>query len=155
MNDPLVLARDSILAPAGLAEADLDRLMGLLMGASLDAADIYFQSSRLESWVLEDGIIKEGSFSIEQGAGLRAVSGERTGFAYSDDSSSRPWPRRPRPPGRSPAPARAPLSGSAMSPRPGGCTTHRPVGAYPRRPRSTCCAGWTRRRGAGTRGSAR
>jgi len=55
------------------------------MGASLDAADIYFQSSRLESWVLEDGIIKEGSFSIEQGAGLRAVSGERTGFAYSDE----------------------------------------------------------------------
>jgi TldD protein len=85
MNDPLVLARDSILAPAGLAEADLDRLMGLLMGASLDAADIYFQSSRLESWVLEDGIIKEGSFSIEQGAGLRAVSGEKTGFAYSDE----------------------------------------------------------------------
>jgi TldD protein len=85
MNDPLALARDSILGPAGLAEADLDRLMGLLMGASLDAADIYFQSSRLESWVLEDGIIKEGNFSIEQGAGLRAVSGERTGFAYSDE----------------------------------------------------------------------
>jgi len=85
MNDSLALARDSILAPAGLAEPDLDRLLGLLMGASLDAADIYFQSSRLESWVLEDGIIKEGSFSIEQGAGLRAVSGERTGFAYSDE----------------------------------------------------------------------
>ena len=85
MNDSLALARDSILAPAGLAEPDLDRLLGLLMGASLDAADIYFQSSRLESWVLEDGIIKEGSFSIEQGAGLRAVSGEKTGFAYSDE----------------------------------------------------------------------
>jgi len=85
MNDSLTLARDTILTPAGLAEADLDRLMGMLMGASLDAADIYFQSSRLESWVLEDGIIKEGSFSIEQGAGLRAVSGERTGFAYSDE----------------------------------------------------------------------
>jgi TldD protein len=85
MNDALTLARDTILTPAGLAEADLDRLMGLLMGASLDAADIYFQSSRLESWILEDGIIKEGSFSIEQGAGLRAVSGERTGFAYSDE----------------------------------------------------------------------
>ena len=85
MNDALTLARDTILTPAGLAEGDLDRLMGLLMGASLDAADIYFQSSRLESWILEDGIIKEGSFSIEQGAGLRAVSGERTGFAYSDE----------------------------------------------------------------------
>ena len=85
MNDALTLARDTILTPAGLSEADLDRLMGLLMGASLDAADIYFQSSRLESWILEDGIIKEGNFSIEQGAGLRAVSGERTGFAYSDE----------------------------------------------------------------------
>jgi TldD protein len=85
MNDSLTLVRESILDPAGLAQGDLDRLMGLLMGASLDAADIYFQSSRLESWVLEDGIIKEGNFSIEQGAGLRAVSGERTGFAYSDE----------------------------------------------------------------------
>jgi TldD protein len=85
MNDSLTLVRESILAPAGLAQSDLDRLMGLLMGASLDAADIYFQSSRLESWVLEDGIIKDGNFSIEQGAGLRAVSGERTGFAYSDE----------------------------------------------------------------------
>lgn len=85
MNDVLTLARDSVLAPSGLTEADLERLMGRLMGASLDAADIYFQSSRLESWVLEDGIIREGSFSIEQGAGLRAVSGERTGFAYSDE----------------------------------------------------------------------
>jgi TldD protein len=85
MNDSLTLVRESILDPAGLAQGDLDRLMGLLMGASLDAADIYFQSSRLESWALEDGIIKEGNFSIEQGAGLRAVSGERTGFAYSDE----------------------------------------------------------------------
>jgi TldD protein len=85
MNDVLTLARESILTSAGLTAADLERLMGRLMGASLDAADIYFQSSRLESWVLEDGIIKEGSFSIERGAGLRAMSGERTGFAYSDE----------------------------------------------------------------------
>ncbi|MFZ0789186.1 MAG: metalloprotease TldD [Chromatiaceae bacterium] len=85
MNDSIAIARQSILAPAGLAENDLERLLGLLASASLDAADIYFQSSRLQSWVLEDGIIKDGSFSIEQGAGLRAVSGEKTGFAYSDE----------------------------------------------------------------------
>ncbi|AHF02985.1 protease TldD [Marichromatium purpuratum 984] len=85
MNDSLALARDSILAPVGLCDGDLDRLLGLLAGASVDAADIYFQSSRLQSWVLEDGIIKDGNFNIEQGAGLRVICGEKTGFAYSDE----------------------------------------------------------------------
>ena len=85
MNDPISIARHSILAPAGLTEGDLERLIGLLAGPDLDAADIYLQSSRLQSWALEDGIIKDGNFSIEQGAGLRAVSGEKTGFAYSDE----------------------------------------------------------------------
>ncbi len=85
MTDSLAIARDSILAPAGLAERDLDRLLGSLTSASIDAADIYFQYSRLQSWMLEDGILKDGNFSIEQGAGLRAISGEKTGFAYSDE----------------------------------------------------------------------
>ena len=85
MTDPISFARVSILEPAGLSEQDLDRLLGSLAGSAVDAADIYFQSSRLESWVLEDGIIKDGNFSIEQGAGLRAISGEKTGFAYSDE----------------------------------------------------------------------
>ncbi len=85
MTDPISIARTSILEPAGLTEQDLDRLLGTLAGSAVDAADIYFQSSRLESWVLEDGIIKDGNFSIEQGAGLRAISGEKTGFAYSDE----------------------------------------------------------------------
>jgi len=84
-NQSLELARHAILEPAGLATADIDRVMGALLGASVDAADIYLQSSRYESWGLEDGIVKEGSHSIEQGAGVRAVSGERTGFAYSDE----------------------------------------------------------------------
>jgi TldD protein len=52
--------------------------------APVDEADIYFQSGRYESWVLEDSLIKEGSHNIEQGAGVRVVSGEKTGFAYSD-----------------------------------------------------------------------
>jgi TldD protein len=84
-TDPMTIARASILEPAGLSEDDLDRLLSTLAGSTVDAADIYFQTSRLESWVLEDGIIKDGSFSIEQGVGLRAISGEKTGFAYSDD----------------------------------------------------------------------
>ncbi len=85
MTDPIVIARNSILQPAGLADNHLDRLLGRLASPAIDAADIYFQSSRHESWMLEDGIIKDGSFNIEQGAGVRAISGEKTGFAYSDE----------------------------------------------------------------------
>jgi len=84
-NDYLSIARDSIWVPAGLVERDIDRVMSQLSSATVDEADIYFQSSRYESWSLEDGIIKEGTHSIEQGAGVRAISGEKTGFAYSDD----------------------------------------------------------------------
>ncbi len=85
MTDPVAIARDTILAPAGLGDADLDQVLGQLVSSSVDAADAYFQYSRLESWSLEDGIVREGSHNIEQGVGLRAVSGEKSGFAYSDD----------------------------------------------------------------------
>ena len=85
MSKPLDIARSTILTPVGLAETDLDRLLGKLVGPSIDAADVYFQAGRLESWVLEDGILKEGSHNIERGAGIRVVSGEKTGFAYSDE----------------------------------------------------------------------
>ena len=78
------LAKQSILAPAGLQECDIERIMGNLLSVPVDAADIYFQSSHYESWVMEGGIIKEGSHNIERGAGVRAVTGEKTGFAYSD-----------------------------------------------------------------------
>jgi TldD protein len=85
MSDLIQIASDTILAPVGLGESDLDRMLGELTGNAVDAADLYFQSSRLESWVLEDGIIKEGSHNIEQGAGIRVISGDKTGFAYSDE----------------------------------------------------------------------
>jgi TldD protein len=85
MSELIQIASDTILAPAGLGEQDLDRMLGELTGSAVDAADLYFQSSRLESWVLEDGIIKEGSYNIEQGAGIRVISGDKTGFAYSDE----------------------------------------------------------------------
>jgi TldD protein len=84
MTHSLAIAREILLDRPGLTESHLDRVMDRLLSRQVDAADIYFQYSRLESWVLEDGIIKEGSHSIEQGAGLRAISGEKTGFAYTD-----------------------------------------------------------------------
>ncbi len=84
-HDPLIIARQTLLEPAGLMGGDIDRVMGQLLSASVDAADVYLQSTRFESWMLEDGIVKEGSHSIEQGAGVRAISGEKTGFAYSDE----------------------------------------------------------------------
>ena len=81
----LDIARQRLLAPAGIDDGDLESVFGRLLGHAVDGGDLYFQSTRFESWVLEDGIVKEGSHSIEQGAGVRAISGDRTGFAYSDE----------------------------------------------------------------------
>jgi TldD protein len=81
----LALAERQLLQPGGLSSGDLDRVFSQLMGPSIDAADLYFQHSRSESWMLEDGIVKEGNHSIEQGVGVRAMSQEKTGFAYSDE----------------------------------------------------------------------
>jgi TldD protein len=81
----LDIARQRLLVPAGIDEHDLDRVFGQLLGHAVESGDLYFQSTRYESWVLEDGIVKEGTHSIEQGAGVRAISGDKTGFAYSDE----------------------------------------------------------------------
>jgi len=80
----LTQVHNAILAANGLQQQDVDRVMSVLLSAPVDAADIYFQSSHFESWSLEGGIVKEGSHSIEHGAGVRVVSGDKTGFAYSD-----------------------------------------------------------------------
>jgi TldD protein len=85
MTDLIAHAEQRLLRPGGLATADLDGVFARLMGPSIDAADLYFQHSRSESWVLEDGIVKEGNHAIEQGVGVRALAGEKTGFAYSDE----------------------------------------------------------------------
>lgn len=77
--------QQSLLAPAGIDLSSLQQALGVLSGPDIDQADLYFQHSRHESWVLEDGIVKDGSFNIEQGVGVRSISGEKTGFAYSDD----------------------------------------------------------------------
>ncbi|HYM35349.1 MAG TPA: metalloprotease TldD [Steroidobacteraceae bacterium] len=81
----LDIARNLILEPAGLDENRLDHVLGTVMGSTIDYGDLYFQLSRDESWALEDGIVKEGAHSIEQGVGVRALAGEKTGFAYSDE----------------------------------------------------------------------
>ena len=74
-----------LLEPAGLGEQQLSTTLGGLMRGGVDYADLYFQVTRQESWSLEDGIIREGGFSLDQGVGVRANSGEKTGFAYSDE----------------------------------------------------------------------
>ncbi|MBT8102860.1 MAG: metalloprotease TldD [Gammaproteobacteria bacterium] len=74
-----------LLEPAGLGERHLSATLGGVMRGGVDYADLYFQVSRQESWTLEDGIIREGSFSLDQGVGVRATSAEKTGFAYSDE----------------------------------------------------------------------
>lgn len=83
--DAQTIAHEVLLTPTGLTPSDLDGVMQHLLRPGIDTADIYLQATRFESWGLEDGIVKEGSHSIDHGAGIRAVSGEKTGFAYSDD----------------------------------------------------------------------
>ncbi|HXS27302.1 MAG TPA: metalloprotease TldD [Steroidobacteraceae bacterium] len=83
--DPLAMARELILRPSGLDDTRLDRVVGQVLTHSVDAADLYFQLAHEESWALEDGIVKEGTAAIEQGVGVRALAGEKTGFAYSDE----------------------------------------------------------------------
>ena len=80
-------AEQCLLAPYNLTPASLDGVFGQLFGHRVDYADLYFQYARSEGWSLEEGIVKSGSFNIEQGVGVRAISGEKTAFAYSDEIS--------------------------------------------------------------------
>ena len=77
----------ALLTDSQIDDAILSKTLNSMMGRQVDFADLYFQSSQHESWMLEDGIVKEGSYNIERGVGVRAISGEKTGFAYSDDIS--------------------------------------------------------------------
>jgi len=83
----LETAKATLLAPFDLETQKLERVFGALVGRKVDYADLYFQYSRFEGWSLEEGIVKSGSFNIEQGVGVRAISGEKTAFAYSDEIS--------------------------------------------------------------------
>ena len=83
----LAIAKSLLLTPFGLDESHLLRALAEIKAHRVDEADLYFQYTRSEGWSLEEGIVKTGSFSIDQGVGVRAVSGEKTAFAYSDDIS--------------------------------------------------------------------
>jgi TldD protein len=83
----LAIAQQLLLDPFGLDEARLRHALATIREHRVDDADLYFQTTRHEGWSLEEGIVKSGSFSIDQGVGVRAVAGEKTAFAYSDDIS--------------------------------------------------------------------
>ncbi|HRX59778.1 MAG TPA: metalloprotease TldD [Candidatus Competibacter sp.] len=83
--DTFALARQNLLAAAGLGEDDLQRTLSCLLDHAIDGGDLYFQLRRAESWSLEDGQVKGANHAIQQGVGVRAISGEKTGFAYSDE----------------------------------------------------------------------
>ncbi len=87
LEAPFITAQAILLAPYALDETRVQAVFGEIMTHKVDYADLYFQYSRSESWSLEEGIVKSGSFNIDQGVGVRAVSGEKTAFAYSDDIS--------------------------------------------------------------------
>ncbi|RVU49486.1 metalloprotease TldD [Rubrivivax rivuli] len=83
----LAIAQGLMLEPFGIGESTLQQALATIREHRVDDADLYFQTTRHEGWSLEEGIVKSGSFSIDQGVGVRAVAGEKTAFAYSDDLS--------------------------------------------------------------------
>ena len=85
MSSALDIAQSQILAPGDLSQNELERVLGQLLSHTVDTADLYFESTHSESWSLEDGIVSDGRHSITQGVGVRAISGDKTGFAYSDE----------------------------------------------------------------------
>jgi TldD protein len=84
-RDCLSTARATLLAPYDLTDTSIEKVFGEIMRHDADYADLYFQYARSEGWSLEEGRVKSGSFNIDQGVGVRVVSGEKTAFAYSDD----------------------------------------------------------------------
>jgi len=85
MTRSLDIAEKILLAPSGLSAKELEKVLGNLLGRAVDAADLYFQAARSEAWSLEDGIVKDATYASDRGVGVRAMAGEKTGFAYSDD----------------------------------------------------------------------
>ena len=83
----LAVAQQLLIEPFGLTDSTLSRALQAIATHRIDDADLYFQYTRSEGWSLEEGIVKSGSFGIDQGVGVRAVAGEKTAFAYSDDIS--------------------------------------------------------------------
>ena len=82
---PLEIAKATLLSPFGIDEVATSRIFGTILAHRADDADLFFQYNRSEGWTLEEGEVKSGSYSIDQGVGVRVVSGEKTAFAYADD----------------------------------------------------------------------
>jgi predicted Zn-dependent protease len=124
MSELVETARRQLWEAADLSSRDVERLLTRLCGRSIDRGELFFQALRSEAWVIEDGIVKEGAFSADRGVGVRAVSGERSGFAYCEASrttqavariapGTRPRSRRVMPPSiRSTVSIRRPRSSS-------------------------------------------
>ena len=85
MNEPIETAKRELLESGDIADRDVDNLVGRLMSRRVDTGELFFQHRRAESWTLEDGAVKDGYYSVDRGVGVRAISGEKTGFAYADD----------------------------------------------------------------------
>lgn len=85
MSDQVSGAIEVLLEPAELTQSGVETQLGGMAGGDIDVAEVFFQNRRTEGWALEDGIVKEGSFSVDRGLGVRAVSGEKSGFAYTED----------------------------------------------------------------------
>jgi TldD protein len=85
MTESLAIAKELLLKPASIDESAINKLLHSMITRHVDDADLYFQSSSYESWFLEDSEVKSGSYSIDRGVGIRAVSGDKTGYAYCDD----------------------------------------------------------------------
>ncbi len=85
MSQSLIIAKELLLLPSSLDESVIEKLLRSLKKPQIDDADLYFQTTSQESWYLEDSQVKSGSFSIDRGVGIRAVSGDKTGYAYCDD----------------------------------------------------------------------
>lgn len=85
MSDTIMMAEQELLAPGGLDQGTLEHVLADLMGPAVDSGDLYFQAASHESWTMEDGLVRSGSHSLEKGVGIRAISGEKTGFAYADE----------------------------------------------------------------------
>ncbi|MFW6093414.1 MAG: metalloprotease TldD [Pseudomonadota bacterium] len=85
MSDVLTQAQAQLWAPAGIEQNDVEQMMHRLAGRAIDVGELFFQHQRSEAWALEDGIVKDGSYNVDRGVGVRAVSGEKTGFAYVED----------------------------------------------------------------------
>ncbi len=85
MKNHLTTVKKTLLQPGGLGVGDIEQVLSNIMVPSIDFADLYFQHASHEGWVLEEQIVKSGSYNIDQGVGIRAISGEKTGFAYTDE----------------------------------------------------------------------